>query len=50
MNQTDANRTSYDAPCDEEILLAIEDPEKRIALIRFLNSRGLLGDPSHRRV
>ena len=46
MNQTDANRTSYEAPRDEEILLAIEDPERRIALIRFLESRGLLSGPS----
>ena len=47
MNQTDANRTSYESPGDEEILRAIQDPEKRIALIQFLKELGLLEGPSH---
>ena len=47
MNHSDANRTSYDAPQEEEILRAIQDPNKRIALIQYLESHGLLSDPSH---
>ena len=50
MNQTDANRTSYDALREATILMAIQDPARRAELIRFLESRGLLLDPSGRRV
>lgn len=48
MNQNDANRTSYDAPQEEEILRAIKDPDKRVALIQYLESHGLLSGPLHR--
>jgi hypothetical protein len=46
MNQNDANRTVYDAPQEEEILRAIQNPARRAELIRFLEERGLLGGPS----
>ena len=50
MNQNEANRSFYETLRDEDILLAIEDPDKRIALIQFLESRGLLVNPSRQRV
>ena len=46
---------SYDAPVhtrdtDKMYRAAMQDPDRRIALIRYLKSHGLLSDPSHQRV
>ena len=54
MNQTEVSRTVYDAPVrmrdsDKMYRDAMQDPVRRIALIQFLKSRGLLSDPSDRR-
>lgn len=54
MNQTEVDRTGYDAPVctsdtDKVYLDALQDPARRIVLIQYLKSHGLLSDPSDRR-
>lgn len=49
MNQTEVSRTVYDAPTrndlDDKVLRAIQDAEKRIALIQYLREHELLSEP-----
>ena len=49
MNQTEVSRTVYDAPVcsdlDNKVLRAIQDAEKRTALIQYLREHGLLSAP-----
>lgn len=49
MNSVQAERTCYDAPVrsdlDDKVLRAIQDAEKRTALIQYLRERGLLSEP-----
>ena len=54
MNLVQAERTCYDAPVctrdtDKVYLDALQDPARRIVLIQYLKSHGLLSDPSDRR-
>jgi hypothetical protein len=49
MNQAEITRTIYDAPVrsdlDNKVLRAIQDAEKRTALIQYLREHGLLSEP-----